>query len=223
MKKLLKEIANELRLVLTGKTVDILVPPILFFVLNILFGLMVALIGSLLLSTFLTVHRLFKKENIYYAVGGFIAVLFAIMMSLLNNNASNFFLPDLIATLVLILATITSLIIKKPLTIWVSHITRGWDIKWFFRDDVYPAYKEVTYFWLSFFVVRFAVELFLYLNSSVENLIFANIIMGYPLLILVLTISYIYGISRLRKLNGPGIDEFMNDKEPPYRGQTRGF
>jgi hypothetical protein len=39
----------------------------------------------------------------------------------------------------------------------------------------------------------------------------------------VLVLSYIYGIWRLRKLKGPGIDEYLENKTAPFRGQTRGF
>jgi hypothetical protein len=223
MKRFLIEIINELKLVLFGKSLDILVPPILFLVLNNAFDLIVALIGSFIVSLFFTIRRIIKKENVYYAIGGLIGVIVAIGLAYINDNASNFFLPDLIGTSFLIVLTISSLVLKKPLAIWVSHITRGWDLEWFYRDDVKPAYRNVTVFWLGFFLVRFVVELYLYLYSSVDDLVVANIIMGYPVLIGVLTISYIYGITTLRKLKGPGIDEFMNQKEPPYRGQTRGF
>ena len=223
MKKILKEILNELKLVLFGKTLDILLPPVLFLVLNNVFGLLTALIGSLVLSVIFTINRLQKKDNVYYAIGGLIGVILAIILAYINDNASNFFLPDIIGTSFLIVLTISSLIIKKPLAIWVSHITRGWDLAWFYRDDVKPAYTNVTIFWLFFFTLRLVVEVYLYLFSSVDELVLANIIMGYPLLIGVLTISYIYGITTLRRLKGPGVDEFMNNKKPPYRGQTRGF
>jgi hypothetical protein len=39
----------------------------------------------------------------------------------------------------------------------------------------------------------------------------------------VLAVSYVYGIWRLRKLGGPGVEEFESGKEPPWDGQTRGF
>jgi hypothetical protein len=47
--------------------------------------------------------------------------------------------------------------------------------------------------------------------------------MGLPATFLILTISYVYGIWRLKQLGGPGIDEFDAKKQPPYRGQNRGF
>ena len=221
--KIIKEIIGELRFVFLGKSMDIIVPPILFLVLNAQFDLLVALIGSLLFSLFFFVKRILKKENWLYSLGGFLGVLFAIFMALINDNASNFFLPDLIGTGSLIIITITSLIIKKPLAIWVSHITRGWDLKWFYLKEVKPAYQEVTIFWLVFFITRLGVEIYFYTTSSVEELAVANVILGYPVLILVLTISYIYGIARLRQLKGPGIDEYREGKMPPYRGQNRGF
>lgn len=223
MKSIIHEIYEELVLVLTGKTLDILVPPLLFYGLYAFGSLLIALVGSLLLSVLLLGYRLSKKENKWYAFGGLVAVLVAIALTYLNNNASNFFIPDIIGTALLILVTITSLLIHKPLAIYVSHITRGWDLGWFFRDDVKPAYTNVTVFWLFFFSIRLIVELVLYARQSVDDLVLANVIMGYPVLILVLVISYVYGITKLRQLNGPGVDEFMSGKEPPYRGQTRGF
>ncbi|MCF7925219.1 MAG: DUF3159 domain-containing protein, partial [Candidatus Izimaplasma sp.] len=74
-----------------------------------------------------------------------------------------------------------------------------------------------------FFIIRLGVELTLYFTRTTEELVIANLIMGLPLLIFVLTVSYIYGIWRLRTLKGPGIDEFRENKEPPFRGQRKGF
>ena len=223
MKKFLYEISQELILVFTGKSMDILLPPIVFLMLHSFFSLSTALIGSLLLSIVFFIIRIKNKSNYFYAMGGLLGVSIAILLAYLNDNAANFFLPDIIGTSILIVLTITSLFAKKPLAIWVSHITRGWDLHWFYREDVKPAYKEVTIFWLVFFIARFGVEMYLYLNSSIEEIVIANIILGYPLLITVLTISYVYGITRLRSLKGPGIDEYMKGIKPPYKGQTRGF
>ncbi|QMS84685.1 DUF3159 domain-containing protein [Candidatus Xianfuyuplasma coldseepsis] len=223
MKSFLNEIYEELALVLTGKTLDILAPPVLFYGLYTFGSLLVALVGSLLLSIVFLGLRLYKNENKWYAFGGLVAVILAIGFAYINNNASNFFIPDIIGTATLIIITTGSLILGKPLAIWVSHITRGWDLKWFFRDDVKPAYTHVTIFWLGFFIIRLSVELYLYTQQSVDDLIIANVIMGYPVLIIVLVISYVYGVTTLHRLGGPGVDEFISGKKPPYRGQTRGF
>lgn len=220
---MIKDIIDELLYVLKGKTLDVLVPPILFYIGLSLFDLVIALIISLLFALSMFVLRITKKEKWYYALFGIIGALFAAALSYLNNNASNFFLPDIIGTGVFVAVTAVTLMIKKPLAMWASHITRGWDIKWFLRDDIYPAYFEVTVFWLLFFMIRLAVEVTLYLTSSTEELVVANIVMGLPLLIFVLTVSYIYGLWRLKQLKGPGIDEYLDGKKPPFKGQRKGF
>ncbi|QLY40658.1 hypothetical protein HF295_07285 [Hujiaoplasma nucleasis] len=63
----------------------------------------------------------------------------------------------------------------------------------------------------------------MYFNSTLDELVIFNVILGFPVLIGVLTISYIYGITRLKKLKGPGIDEFRNQTPPPWKGQRKGF
>jgi len=144
-------------------------------------------------------------------------------LSYLSDNASNFFLPDVIGTSVLVVVTLVSILLKRPIAAYVSHITRGWDYQWFQREDVKPAYLEVSIFWLAFLVMRLGLEIYLYLTGSVTDLVITNILLGLPLTLGVLIVSYIYGIYRLRTLGGPGIDEFQTGVTPPYRGQTRGF
>ena len=46
---------------------------------------------------------------------------------------------------------------------------------------------------------------------------------GTPATIAILVLSYIYGIWRLQKLGGPGVDEFIEGKSKPWRGQKKGF
>jgi len=38
-----------------------------------------------------------------------------------------------------------------------------------------------------------------------------------------LVISYVYGLWRLHRLGGPGVDEFVGGVEPPWKAQTKGF
>lgn len=223
MKRLMKEVTEELLQVFKGKTLDVLLPPLLFFFLYSLFDLSIAVIGSVVLSGIFFVHRIRKNDPLIYTISGLVGVVLTSVFTYISNNASNFFLPDIIATSSLIIITFISLIWKRPIASYVSHITRGWDYHWFQLDTVKPAYMEVSVFWLVFFVMRLITEVYLYLFSSVEDLVFANIILGLPITIIVLVISYVYGIYRLHQLGGPGVDEFMDGKEPPYRGQTRGF
>ncbi len=42
-------------------------------------------------------------------------------------------------------------------------------------------------------------------------------------MIAILTISYLYGMWRLHQLKGPGVDEFIEGKEAPFRGKQEVF
>jgi len=121
----------------------------------------------------------------------------------------------------IIIATV-SLVINKPLAAWASHLTRGWPLKWFWRDDIKPAYREVTIFWIIFLVMRLSIQIYIY-RLGESNLTWANILLGWPFTITILLISYIYGIWRLKKLGGPGVEEYKKNKKPPWDGQKRGF
>lgn len=71
--------------------------------------------------------------------------------------------------------------------------------------------------------MRVVVLVVLFISGDVTRLFIWRTVLGWPLTIGVLLISYIYGIWRLHRLGGPGIEEFISGKFPPYKGQTRGF
>ncbi|MFW5913496.1 MAG: DUF3159 domain-containing protein [Bacillota bacterium] len=223
MKRLANEVVQELRTVLKGKTLDVLIPPIAFAVLNGRVSLLMATGTASLFALLLGLHRFRQGTVIYYALGGFIGVLVASGFALLQDNASDFFIPDIVGSVLFIVTAILSLVFKRPMAAWVSHIVRGWTKEWFWRDDVRPAYSEVTIFWAVMVTIRLAVEVYLYLYADAQALAVWNIFLGLPATVTVLIITYIYGIFRLHTMKGPGIEEYDRGEEPPYKGQTRGF
>ncbi len=217
------EVLEELRSVLSGKTLDALIPPVVFVVVNAIWGLTWALILALGLAFILALFRLMRKQPWLYALGGLLGVALAAGLAYLTQSAVNYFIPALISSGVLVLMAAVSLIIRKPLAAWASHLTRGWPLDWFWRSDVRPAYQEVTWIWAVFFGLRFLLQFQLYQRSQTANLAWVNILLGWPVTIGILVISYLYGIWRLRRLGGPGVDEFQEGKAPPWQGQRRGF
>ena len=223
MKIKANEIIEELKSVISGKTIDAILPPLLFVSLNSILGLEFAAIISITLTLLLGLKRLFCKQSWKYALGGLFGVSFASLLAYLTNSVANYFIPSIISSAFLLIATIVSLIIGNPLAIWASHLTRGWPLKWFFRKDIKPAYREVTYFWALFLSIRLSIQLFLLQIGDAGKLAWLNILLAWPANILVLLITYIYGLWRLNNLGGPGVEEHKEGKEPPWKGQTRGF
>ncbi len=220
---LIRELYGEFRSVVSGKTVDALLPPLIYAFLNSTYGLERAILASLGLALALGLMRIARGQTWYYALGGLIAVGLASALAYLNQNAASYFLPGMVGNGLLFVLTVVSLAVGKPLIAWLSHVTRGWPLEWFWREDVQPAYGEVTRVWAGMFFVRLVVQMVLYAQGDVMGLAWTNVLLGWPVTIAVLVFTYVYGIRRLRRLGGPGVDEFRAGKEPPWRGQIKGF
>ena len=217
------EILDELKGVLSGRTLDALLPPLVFAGANALWGLQMAALCAAGLAVLLFGLRLARKQQWRYALFGLGAVAAAAGLALLTRRAANYYLPAIISGALLTALALLSLLIAKPLAAWASHLTRGWPLEWFWSAQVKPAYTEVTWFWLLFFTLRLALQVLLYLRGDASTLGWVNALLGWPVTLIVLVASYLYGIWRLRRLGGPGVDEFVAGKQAPYIGQTRGF
>jgi len=218
-----EDVLEELNSIFLNKTFDALLPPLIYAVSNSVFGLQTAVILAVTTALINFSRRIIKKENWKYSLAGLIGVIFASSFAYLSNNASNYFIPALTSSTLFLLASVITVLVGKPLAAWASHLSRGWPLEWFWRQDVKPAYREVTILWAVYFALRLTIQLRLFFSEAVLNLAWINILLGWPAIIVVLTISYIYGIWRLNDLGGPGVDEFKEGKEPPWDGQKKGF
>ena len=223
MKKLFQEIIDEIKQFVNGKTIDALVPPLVYLLANQIFDLKMTAIISIGVAVVFAIYRLYKKETVLYALGGLGGVLVAAGTALLSNSAENYFLPGIISSGFMFLASLFTVIIGRPLAAILSHLSRSWDFKWFMRKDIKPAYREVTLAWSLLFLVRMLLQILLLKRGNLAEITWINIILGLPATLLVLVVTLIYGTWRLQKLGGPGIDEFEEGKTPPWRGQRKGF
>lgn len=221
--KLLKDIQEELKQFLSGRTVDAILPPIIYVIANNFTTLKIAIVIAVAVAGIFTMIRLYRKESILYAIGGLISVVFASSFALLSDNATNYFLPRILGSALLFILLVISLLLRKPAAAILSHLSRGWSFDWFMRKDVKPAYREVTIVWAILAFARMGIQIILYQRGNVSELGWASILLGFPATLTVLIGTLVYGIWRLKKLGGPGIHEFEAGKEPPWEGQKKGF
>jgi hypothetical protein len=222
----IKELQDELKTVFAGrgvKILDIVVPLLIFLVINPYLGMVPALGAAIGSAVIFFLIRVFNKENLYYALSGLLAVLIAAGFALLSDSDVGFFIPGLISGAVTVLLCLLSILIKRPLAALSSHITRRWPLSWYWHPRVRPAYSEVTLFWGVGFAARLGLEYWLYLEGAAYSLGLIRTLLGWPYTILLLIISYLYGVWRLGKLAGPSVDEFSAGKAQPWDGQKRGF
>jgi hypothetical protein len=219
-----RELLEEIRAV-TGKVglLDTILPPILFLLLNGLAGFTPAMIGALGLSVLMAILRLRRGQSLLYALGGMGSVGLAIALALLLGRSEGFFLPGIVNGGLTVALTLVSLLIRKPIVAWTSHLARRWPLDWYWHEHVRPAYTEVTIAWLLFFALRLFWQVSIYQNQDVGKLAWVNALTGWPVTIILLIVSYLYGTWRLARLRGPSVEEFRNGAPPPWQGQRRGF
>ena len=220
------EIQEELKSVLSGRGarfLDSFLPLLIFLVANPILGVDYALWGALIIAGLFAIFRILKKESLVYAFGGLGGVLLAGVFVKLSGSDSGFFLPGLITGAITIIVCVVSVVINRPLVAWTSFITRRWPLGWYWHPRVLPAYNETTILWAVAFSVRLAVEFWLFQRQFINALGAIRIILGWPFIVVLLIITYIYGLWRLSNLQGPSIEEFQAGIEPPWEGQKRGF
>jgi len=225
MQSKMNELWQELRTVLSGRnnTADTIIPPLVFASVNALMGLFPAALSALGLAALLTILRLIRKQSWMYALMGLGLTSLAAGLAWFTQNATSFFLPALLTSGTLWVAALISIWIGKPLAAWSSHLTRAWPVQWYWQPNICPAYMEVTWIWVAFITARLAAQFLLYQQGNASLLGWANVLLDWPVTIVVLIISYIYGTWRLAKLGGPSVEEYGAHQPPPWKGQKRGF
>lgn len=218
-----QEWREQLQLVLEKKTIDAIIPPVLFFLINQWLSLEVASIVTFIYLIGLVVYRKMKQDTSTYAYVGVIGVILSIGLSLLSGEAINYYLPDLITTAFIVIICFGSLLFHKPIAAFLSHLTRGWPLEWYKRTDIEPAYRYATIIWGSYFLFRLVVQSYFYFSDQFSSYFFFNTLLGLPMTIIMLIGSYIVGVKTLKKLKGPSVEEFNQGAKPPFEGQQRGF
>jgi len=220
-----RELWEEFRAVVVEQNsfLDAILPPIVFLLLNGLISFQAAMWGALVLSVLIAVLRLWNKQSLLYALAGVGSVGLAVAIALLLGRSEGFFATNLISGSMTLLLAILSLVIRRPMAAWTSYIARRWPINWYWHPQVRPAYSEVTFAWAIFFAARLFLQFSLFQQANTSMLAVTNLITGWPAIILLLILSYLYGTWRLAKLHGPSVEEFRDNVPAPWKSQTRGF
>jgi len=219
-----RELLDEFRLVLgNGTLLDAVLPPVIFLIINSIFGFQFAMWTSLGLAVVIAGLRLGRGQSLLYALAGIGSVGLAIGIVWLLGQAVGYFLPNLVSGGMTLALALVSLLIRRPFVAWTSFIVRRWPLEWYWHPKVRPAYTEVTIAWTIFFAARLFWQYSLYQAQAASQLAFVNTLLGWPSLIILLVLSYLFGNWRLQNLNGPSVEEFRKQVPPPWEGQKRGF
>jgi len=202
---------------------DALGPPLVFVLINLVFGIWPAIACAVGLALVITAVRLARYHPLHYALGGLTGVTVASLLAVGLARGEGYFLPGMASGAVTSTLCLISVIVRRPLVAWTSYIARRWLLSWYWHPRVRPAYSEVTLVWFAFFAVRLTVQILLFRRGATLALSTINLLLGWPSITLLLVGSYIYGQWRLRHLQGPSVEEFREKVPSPWTGQKRGF
>lgn len=221
-----KELQEELTAVLTGRgarLLDSFFPLLVFLIANSFLGVNDALLGSLGVAGLFALYRIFQRDSLVYSLGGLGGVLLAAVFINISGSETGYFFPGLISGAITVILCVVTVVLNRPLVAWTSFITRRWPLEWYWHPQVLPAYNEVTIMWGVVFAARLALEFWFFQREALSALGVVRVFLGWPLTVILLIVSYLFGLWRLGQLEGPSIEEFEAKADPPWIGQTRGF
>ena len=171
------------------------VPVLVFVLLNSLFGLTVAIWGSLGSAAAITLLRVVRKEPLQPAISGFFGVGIAAFIAYRTGSAKGFFLFGIWASLVYGSVFLASILVRYPLVGVIWSFLNGHGMAWRSDRKAMFAYNMATLTWVLVFAARFVVQRWLYDEDQTGWLAFARLAMGYPLTAIALVVT-VWAVTR---------------------------
>ena len=142
---------------------------------------------SLLIACGEFLLRLIRKQKLAGTLFGFVAVLVCLLTAWFSHDARNFYLPGFILNAVLLILLMISMVWRDA---DISDYS-VWSARWKQDKSLLSAYRLATWIWAGIFALRLLVEIPLYVAQSVAWLGTARVILGIPLFLLGLWVSWI--------------------------------
>jgi hypothetical protein len=171
------------------------VPVVVFVLLNLIFGLTVAIWGALGAALAITVARVVRKEPLQPAISGFLGVGIAAFIAYRTGSAKGFFLFGIWASLVYGSVFLASVLVRRPLVGMIWSFLNGHGTAWRSDRKAMFAYQIATLTWVAVFAARFIVQRWLYNEDQTGWLAVARLAMGYPLTAIALVVT-VWAVTR---------------------------
>jgi hypothetical protein len=181
-------------------------PSVVFVVTYLLSGsqLAVALAISLLTAAGLAGARMLRREKPVRVLGGLAAVAIAAVVAARTGNAADYFLPSLLANVASALIWAVSILARWPLLGVTVGFAVGQRTAWRQDPDLLRAYGRASWVWAGSFLVRAGVNGPLYLTDNLVGLGISRVLLGWPMVLLVIAISW-WVMRRSLPADHPGI------------------
>ena len=160
------------------------VPVVVFVAANAFLPLTATIIVSVAVGLAIAGYRLLRGERFSLAAGGLLGLALAIGIVALTGSARDFFVIGIWGYLAAFVATLGSVLARRPLSGVVWNLVHGGTHEWRADPRVLRAHDVAMLGAAAVSGARFAVQQWLYVSDETGWLGFARIAMGWPLTIL---------------------------------------
>jgi hypothetical protein len=134
--------------------------------------------------------RLIQRKSLQQVFSGVIGVAIAIWFTRNTGKAEDFFLPGLLTNAAYAVGITLSIIFRNPFLGFVVGGLKGDLLGWRKNPRELKFYSLISWWWVGMFSLRLAVQLPLYFAAQLELLGTAKLIMGWPLYLAVVWVTY---------------------------------
>ncbi|SES33373.1 DUF3159 domain-containing protein [Lentzea albida] len=160
------------------------IPVAVFVATNAFLPLIAPITISVAVGLAITAYRLGRGERFSTAAGGLLGLAVAIGVVTVTGSARDFFVVGIWAYLLVFVVTLSSVLVRRPLSGVAWNLVHGGKHSWRADRDVLRAHDVATLAAAAVSGARFAVQQWLYANDETGWLGVVRIAMGWPLTIL---------------------------------------
>jgi len=172
----------------------------------------IALGASVLIALVFTVWRVIAKENVTQAVAGLVGVGASAILAIATNRPVNNFALGLGIDALYGLAFLISVLVRWPIIGIAVGYLYGEGVAWRKHPATYRVAVISTLLWLALFVARLVVQVPLFLAGNTAALAITHLVMGIPLYVPVLLVTWLLVRDVYARKNGGTASDSMSSQ-----------
>lgn len=179
--------------------VESAIPITTFVVVNLVWSLQPALLGSVGLALLIAVVRLAQRRPVRYAVNGLFGIGLGAFIAWRSGEARDFYLPGIVISYGYAAAMIVSVVLRHPLVGWLWSVlfSRG-RADWRHDPRLMRTFVWLTLLWAAVWILKVSAQAGLYLANEEHLLGVARLVLGAPPYALLLAIT-IWVVRRVQR------------------------
>ena len=175
------------------------IPVTVFVVVNLVWSLQPALLGSVGVAVAIAAGRLLQRRPIRYAVNGLFGVGLGAAIAWRTGEARNFYLPGIFISYAYAAAMICSVLLRHPLVGWLwSVLFAGGRADWRQDHRLMRTFGWLTMLWAAVWIAKVSAQAGLYLADQEHLLGVARLLLGAPPYALLLLIT-VWTVRRVQR------------------------